>query len=183
MGPSVSELRSDEWFEQVYCQTYVRVYQFVARRLADGVADVVAEVYATAWRKRHEVNDLDVPWLLGVAKNILLQNRRSVARRARLTTKLFGLRHESVPDPATSVAQAVRYHDACAAVFDALKPQDAEILRLWGWEQLTPAEIAIVLGISPGNARIKLLRARRQVASILNLSDPQLQSDLKGAAS
>ena len=45
----------------------------------------------------------------------------------------------------------------------ALRDEDAELLRLWAWEQLTPAEIAEVLGITPNAASIRLHRAREKL--------------------
>ena len=42
----------------------------------------------------------------------------------------------------------------------ALREEDAELLRLWAWEQLTPAEIAAVLDVTPNAVSIRLHRAR-----------------------
>ena len=44
-----------------------------------------------------------------------------------------------------------------------LRPDDAELLRLWAWEQLTPAEIATVLDITANAASIRLHRARAKL--------------------
>ena len=46
----------------------------------------------------------------------------------------------------------------------ALRDEDAELLRLWAWEQLTPAEIATVLDVTPNAVSIRLHRARGEVA-------------------
>ena len=48
-----------------------------------------------------------------------------------------------------------------------LRPAEAELLRLWAWEQLTPGEIATVLGITPNAASIRLHRARRKLGKEL----------------
>jgi RNA polymerase sigma-70 factor (ECF subfamily) len=48
-----------------------------------------------------------------------------------------------------------------------LGPADREILRLCGWEELTPEEIAAVLGISRIAARSRLHRARRRLRAAL----------------
>ncbi|MGB0101650.1 MAG: sigma factor-like helix-turn-helix DNA-binding protein, partial [Nocardioides sp.] len=50
-------------------------------------------------------------------------------------------------------------HEALAA----LRPEDAELLRLWAWEQLTPAEIAVVLDVSANAAGVRLHRARARL--------------------
>ena len=51
-----------------------------------------------------------------------------------------------------------------AEALEALREEDAELLRLWAWEQQTPAEIAAVLDITPNAASIRLHRARRSCA-------------------
>jgi RNA polymerase sigma-70 factor (ECF subfamily) len=48
-----------------------------------------------------------------------------------------------------------------------LGPEDREILRLSGWEELSPSEIATVLGISQIAARSRLHRARHRLRSAL----------------
>jgi RNA polymerase sigma factor (sigma-70 family) len=52
---------------------------------------------------------------------------------------------------------------ALAAAFRSLPASDREILALEGWEGLTPAQIATVLGCSRNAARIRLHRARRRL--------------------
>ena len=49
---------------------------------------------------------------------------------------------------------------------------DREILRLVGWEQLTVAEAAIVLGSTRTAAKVRLHRARRRLAALLTMSVP-----------
>jgi RNA polymerase sigma-70 factor (ECF subfamily) len=57
-------------------------------------------------------------------------------------------------------------HRVLAAIA-ALRESDREVLLLSAWEQLSPAEIAAVLGISPLAARSRLHRARRRVQAQL----------------
>jgi RNA polymerase sigma-70 factor, ECF subfamily len=52
-----------------------------------------------------------------------------------------------------------------AAAVDRLGPADREVLRLVAWEGLTPAELAVALGVRPGTARVRLHRARRALAA------------------
>ena len=58
-------------------------------------------------------------------------------------------------------------HDVVSAALDDLSESDAELLRLWAWEQLDPAEIAEVLGCSPGTARTRMHRARARLREAL----------------
>jgi RNA polymerase sigma-70 factor (ECF subfamily) len=50
-----------------------------------------------------------------------------------------------------------------AEALAALRPDDAEVLRLWAWEQLTAGEIATVLDITANAASIRLHRAKEKL--------------------
>lgn len=51
-------------------------------------------------------------------------------------------------------------------VLATLPQTDAEVLRLTVWEELTPTEIAGVLGCSAGAVRVRLHRARRRAQEV-----------------
>ena len=59
---------------------------------------------------------------------------------------------DPVPDPELHAALA------------ALPALDQEVLRLWAWEGLPPAEIAIALDVSANAASIRLHRAKGRLA-------------------
>ncbi|WP_300399799.1 sigma factor-like helix-turn-helix DNA-binding protein [Nocardioides sp.] len=65
-------------------------------------------------------------------------------------------RRPAADDPAADVVRAA---------IGRLKPSDRELLRLTSWEGLTPAEIAVALGVRPATARVRLHRARQALAS------------------
>jgi RNA polymerase sigma-70 factor (ECF subfamily) len=49
----------------------------------------------------------------------------------------------------------------------ALRREDRELLRLWAWEDLTPGEIAAVLGVTANAVSIRLHRAKARLAARL----------------
>lgn len=173
----------DTWFEHLYRECYPQVYRYVVRRCVDAPDDLVSEVFTVAWRRRHDVPDMDAPWLLGAAKKVLLQHSRTTARRSKLTAKLAWLRTDPPADPALEVTARTDFGNALTKVFAQLSDRDAEILRLWGWEQLSHQEIGTVMGITAKTARVRLLRARRRAAAILQVSDPELEAELNSVAS
>ncbi len=65
------------------------------------------------------------------------------------------------------------------SVLAGLEPTDAEVLRLTVWEELTPSEIAEVLGARPGAIRNRLMRARRRAQELFVQSQliPAMQGD------
>jgi RNA polymerase sigma-70 factor (ECF subfamily) len=56
---------------------------------------------------------------------------------------------------------------AIEAALAQLAPEDREVLRLSAWEELTPVEIATVLGVSQVAVRSRLHRARRRLRAAL----------------
>ena len=66
------------------------------------------------------------------------------------------------PDPADEGDPALA--DALAR----LRPAEQELLRLWAWEDLAPADIALVLGTTTNAVNIRLHRARRRLAELLD---------------
>jgi len=161
----------DEWLTDLFGRHSRAVLAYARRRLdsTEDAEDVVVEVFATAWRRRDVVPDEALPWLYATAGNVIAHVIRSDSRRTRLGTRLATVRplHTTEVDPAQQVVDETAAHDVVAAALDDLSESDAELLRLWAWEQLGPAEIAEVLGCSPGTARTRMHRARARLREAL----------------
>ena len=107
------------------------------------------------------------PWLYGVARNALANQRRSERRRGRLWGRLQA-------EPAPAARHGTTADDelaSLAAAFARLKDDDRELLGLAAWEELDTGEIATVLGRPRNAARIRLHRARRRLAHELQRTD------------
>jgi RNA polymerase sigma factor (sigma-70 family) len=122
------------------------------------VDDVVAETFTVAWRRLDDIPaDSPLPWLYGVARRVVANQRRSADRRRRLVTKLASDRNE--PSPTGPSAP----NDVVVAALARLRSDDQEILRLAAWELLGASDIALVLGCTPNAAALRLSRARRRL--------------------
>lgn len=147
-------------FRALYDGNFAAVLGYALRRVdqpADA-ADVVSEVFLVAWRRYDEAPPGDGrPWLFGIARHVLANFHRSSRRRLRLGARLRDtLARDVAPDPAIDVAE----WDRVRRVLLQLPPDDRELLMLVGWDGLTPAEAAQVIGIAAGAARMRLARAR-----------------------
>ena len=133
--------------------------RYVVRRTdPDSVDDVLSDAFLVLWRRLDDVpRDDPLPWCYGVARGCLANSRRASLRRERLAVRLTSVRHDEAPD-------AADVHEALAR----LSEQDRELVRLWAWEQLQPHEIATVLAITPNAVSIRLHRARRKLAELLD---------------
>jgi RNA polymerase sigma-70 factor (ECF subfamily) len=156
-----------ERFEALAAEVVEPVRRFLARRTdRDTADDVLAETLLVCWRRLDEVPEPALPWVYGVARNCLANATRGDRRQYRLAARITVVdpprEAQPEPDPPDE-----RVTEALAA----LRPEDAELLRLWAWEQLGPGEIAEVLGITPNAASIRLHRARGKFVEQLRKID------------
>jgi len=148
-------------FAELFRQTYPSIVAYARRRVpADQVDDVVSDVFATAWRRR---DDLDptvepLPWLYGVAANAVRNQRRSAGRHLRLVERI-----ETEPAPDAGLDPAERPGADLRAAMDRLSFDDQEVLRLVAWEGLGHAQVGQVLGCSTNAVGIRIHRARQRL--------------------
>ena len=146
-------------FRRLYADHGRAVLAYAVRRSSDAAdaADVVADTFLVAWRRL-----ADIPpgrearlWLYGVARRMLANQRRAERRRERLAERL----RRELPVELAAAAPTPGGGGVMAAL-GMLAEADREVLLLAAWEQLEPAEIATVLGITRTAARSRLHRAR-----------------------
>lgn len=151
-------------FEGIFHATYSRVLGYAIRRTDDRAAaeDAVSETFLVAWRRLDAVPAEALPWLLGVARKVLANQRRAAGRRAP-DGPLVPLEAVADLDPRAAIADLVADRDAFAAAFRSLGPGDREALTLVSWDGLAPREAAVVLECSPATFHLRLHRARRRL--------------------
>jgi RNA polymerase sigma-70 factor, ECF subfamily len=151
-------------FEEIARELIDPLRRYLVRRTdPDTADDVLSDTLLVCWRRLDDMPDNPLPWAYGVARNCLANAQRGERRRERLTARL------SVVAPPAEAATPPPHggDDELLEAMAALRPEDAELLRLWAWEQLTPAEVATVLQISTNAASIRLHRAHRKLGDEL----------------
>jgi len=131
--------------------------RYLARRTDPATAeDVLSDTLLVCWRRLDEIPGEPLPWAYGVARHCLANAERARRRHLRLVDRIFaaGARR---PGPGTGDPPP---HDELIDALSRLRPADAEVLRLWAWEDLGPAEIATALGVTANAASIRLHRAK-----------------------
>lgn len=151
-------------FEELFEASYPRVLAYSLRRIDDPAEaeEVTSETFLIAWRRRAELPDQPLPWLLGVARKVAANRRRSLKRRSPGGT-FVSLDATAVADPSPLMAEQVSDREIFAAAFAALSPGDREVLALVAWEGLKPGEAAKVIGTTPATFSLRLHRARRRL--------------------
>jgi len=179
-------VRPHDDFTRMVEETLPELSRYALRRAASSAdaEEVVAETYAIAWRRRWSIpaGDEAVPWLYGVARRVLANQRRGGYRWERLVGRIGGHRPVTpLPGPAPdSIVERQPVLDALAR----LAPADAEVLRLISWEQLSHAEVALALGTSENAVALRASRARRKLVELLAAAGdrPGTHPDMEGRA-
>jgi len=144
--------------------------RFLARRADAATADdVLAETLLVCWRRLDELPaDAALPWAYGVARLCLANAQRGARRQERLVARVAVVDPPAqiVPGPGADEGDP-RLEEALAALTET----EAELVRLWAWEQLGPAEIAAVLDLTPNAVSIRLHRARTKLRESLRKTD------------
>lgn len=142
----------------------------------DEAEDLTSIVFLEAWRRRTDVElhgDSLLPWLLGVAGNVLRHRWRAAARHRAALSRL--------PAPPVSADHAdtvaARIDDAngldrTQRAFRRLRPADQEVLTLCVFQELDYAAAAVALGIPVGTVRSRLSRARARLAALVDAGEP-----------
>lgn len=154
----------DGQFEDYFRGYAARVHAFALRRADPEVAqDVTAETFLIAWRRRAQMPDEPLPWLYGIALRVLANERRAANRRFALTARIAA---EASPAGPAAIGER-QVLEALAA----LRENDREALLLSAWEGLSAGEAARVVGCTAATFAMRLHRARRRLARVLDERD------------
>jgi RNA polymerase sigma-70 factor (ECF subfamily) len=170
--------RIDTQFCSLFLSHYDDVLGYCVRRTTFSEAeDAASEVFAIAWRRIDDLEwDTAAPWLFGIARGVLSNQRRSASRRTRLTRKVGSMGEGQVE--ALDVVVIRREQDQQVMdVLEGLRETDSEILMLSTWEELSAPEIATALDISVSAAEQRLHRAKQRFALALKRISPQISPD------
>ncbi|HWJ41887.1 MAG TPA: sigma-70 family RNA polymerase sigma factor [Solirubrobacterales bacterium] len=155
-------------FEAIFQATHSRVLAYVLRRSADRslAEEVVSETFLVAWRRIEVVPEEPLPWLLGTARKVLANRRRSDRRREAVGPRV-DLDMAELSDPATPMEERIADRHEFARAFTLLGARDREVLTLVAWDGLGPREAAQVMGCTAATFSLRLHRARRRLVKEL----------------
>jgi RNA polymerase sigma-70 factor (ECF subfamily) len=164
-------------FAELYERHGLAVRRYVTRRIGNGAGDDLAsEVFERAFHARGRYraeHDAALPWLLGIANNVIADHRRLERRR------LAGLERLTREAPGT-----VEHHDTglapeLVAALRALPATERDTLLIVVWGELTQDEAAAALGVPVGTVSSRITRARRRLSAALTQSPPAQAAELR----
>lgn len=157
-------------FGQLFGSHAQAVYSFCARRTADLslAEDLTSITFLEAWRHRDRVPSAQggsaLPWLLGVANNVV-RNARRGQRRYRDALERLPVPSVAPPAEDQAVARSVTeagLRDALGAI-SALPEREQEVVMLVLWSDLSYEEASTALAIPIGTVQSRLSRARAKL--------------------
>jgi RNA polymerase sigma-70 factor (ECF subfamily) len=155
-------------FGELYERHAAAVFGWFERRLGWAAADLTAETFARAWLWRDRFRDQRagsaMPWLYGIAANIL----RETVRRDRIETRArerLGLPLELASDEGFAGVEArLSPREALAGALAQLPREQRRAVELRVLDELSYGEVARRLSIRPEAARLRVSRALRRLA-------------------
>lgn len=174
---------SPDTFEAVVRRAGPAMLAYARRRVdADTAEDVVADALLVLWRRRHELSRVgrgpedgppdEVAWAIGITRGCLANARRSVRRHLSLVDRLARIER---PPPFNGTATLERDEELHTAL-GSLRREDQELLRLWAWDDLKPAQIAVVLNTKPDVVSVRLHRAKKRLSAALETASRERRS-------
>jgi RNA polymerase sigma factor (sigma-70 family) len=165
-----------ECFSLIVERHATSVFRYLASRVdRSSSEDLLSDVFEAAFRARQRYDsryDDALPWLLGIATNVIRHHRRSDTRHAsmvRRVTQLHG-RTQEPSEGVDAVVASAELNDQMQQMrraLAALDDKDREILVLSAGLGLRYEDIARALGIRVGTVRSRLSRARRRLRELL----------------
>lgn len=157
----------------------MRVDHYAFRRTGSWARaeDITSLVFLEGWRRRRS-SDLThasaLPWLYGIANNIIRHQGRSHLRHQRMLARLP--RAGTEPDLAGGVVGRLEDERRMALVLAAmalLTEVEREVVALCIWSGLGYAEASIATGVPVGTVKSRLARARQRLRDATTESEEE----------
>ena len=147
------------------------IYNYCFRRVGSWAVaeDLVSIVFLEAWRRvdKQLPSGKELPWLFGIATNVVRNRRRSERRYA------AALRRVSQPssEPTFADDSDERIDDEelmgrALALLGRLPRREQEVFALCAWSGLSYEDAAVALQIPVGTVRSRLSRARARLLEL-----------------
>jgi RNA polymerase sigma factor (sigma-70 family) len=147
------------------------VYNYLFRRTADWdlAEDLTSVVFLEAWRKRERVRlegEHALPWLLGVATNVLRNRRRSQWRHRAALQRIPRERGDEFADDADARLDDEKRMRTVLRSLASLPAREQDVVALCAWAELSYEEAAVALDVPVGTVRSRLSRARARMREL-----------------
>jgi RNA polymerase sigma-70 factor (ECF subfamily) len=163
-------LSEPESFELIFERHFDAIHKYLHRRVGRDLADeLAAETFASAFERRAScrADDSALPWLYGIATNLLRRRFRAERRQLRAYARRGVDRRVVYEDEAEARAEGSSFGARLASALAAMRPRERDALLLYALCDLSYDEIALALDVPVGTVRTWLHRARRTAQRVL----------------
>ena len=150
-------------FELIFDRHFGAVHTYLHRRAGRNLADdLAAETFALAFERRASCRATGtvLPWLYGIATNLLRHRRRAESRQLRAYGRTGVDRWAAYEDDAAARVDGSSLHARLARALVTMRPRERDALLLYALADLSYDEIASALEVPVGTVRTWLHRAR-----------------------
>lgn len=167
-------------FGILYDRHATTIFRYASRRAGDTAAeDVMAETFLIAFERRHTFDpsvDNVLPWLLGIATNLLKHHHRAEARKLKAYVRSVSRHEESWSAAIDDQIDVDVATGLVAAALSSMPVIDRDTILLYTWGELSYEEIARAMDVPVGTVRSRLNRARTTLRDTLEFS-PLIERD------
>ena len=163
-------LREPEAFELIFDRHFGAVHGYLHRRAGRDLADeLAAETFALAFERRASCHAKDslLPWLYGIATNLLRHHWRAERRQLRAYGRSGVDRWAAYEDEVAARVDGSALGARLARALAVMRPRERDALLLYALADLSYEEIAFALGVPVGTVRTWLHRARQAAQPVL----------------
>lgn len=148
--------------EAAYRMHLPAIIRYLRRRLGDDAAeDAAADVFVRAMGAQAAGHEVSLPWLFGVATNVISERHRSERRRLRAIERLAA----QPPSELADIEARLALDPALIRALRRLDSDEREALLLVAWGELTYEQTADALGVPVGTVRSRIFRARKHLSA------------------
>ena len=157
-------LREPKAFEPIFDRHYGSVHRYLHRRAGRELADeLAAETFALAFERRSRCRSGDsvLPWLYGIATNLLHRSWRAERRQLRAYGRSGIDRWVAHEDETATRVDSLSLDARLARALAAMRPRQRDALLLYALAGLSYEGVALALDVPVGTVRTWLHRARQ----------------------
>ncbi|MDU1890464.1 MAG: RNA polymerase sigma factor [Dysgonomonas sp.] len=152
-----------ETFKKVFLPYHQKLYRVAYRIIQDAAnaEDIVQETYIKLWNKRDEMNDIS-----NTEAFAIITLRNTCLDFLRKTKNDYQTSYDADIPETESLVNQIEIQDRANHVkhlINRLPEQQKQVMMMKHWDGYSDEEIEQMTGLSPGNIRVMLSRARKTI--------------------
>lgn len=152
-----------ETFKKVFLPYHQKLYRIAYRIVQDSAnaEDIVQEAYIKLWNKRDELDNID-----NTEAFAIITLRNTCLDYLRKTKNDYHTSYDADIPETVSLSKQIDIQDDAKYVMgliNKLPEQQRQVMMLKHWDGYSDEEIEVMTGISSGNIRVILSRARKTI--------------------